>query len=157
MLLRWLHRWINQDAFIGDYLTELPELLERSDYNRQWIIRQAEEIADLRAVIDTLTTPGSSGKCSKVQYRSEEVADGVRQQILRDTNKRLEPYKCGQCPRQPGTMEKFWHLRTVAAESTPAAREAALRRRQQLATYIADGVQADDNAIEKLKSRFNNR
>jgi hypothetical protein len=71
--------------------------------------QRAEAALELMLV---LVEPGEVDGCHKVRLRSREEAEAFAERVLQGTGERCVPHKCRHCPRQPVSLEKFWHITT---------------------------------------------
>lgn len=75
------------------------------------LVQQAQQHAEgCRAVVDMLIEPGQRENCSKVRLRDEEEAWWFASRVEGETGIAMGVHKCKFCPRQPVSLEPFWHI-----------------------------------------------
>lgn len=134
-MIRWLHH--NARAFLrlNAYLTERDaavkardEALAERDAARAQLaaarlsalrvtveavalVRQAQRHAEgCRAVVGMLIEPGWGEQCHKIRLRDEEEAWHFAVRVEAETGVEMDVHKCRFCPRQPVSLEPFWHV-----------------------------------------------
>jgi hypothetical protein len=75
------------------------------------LVRQAQQHAEgCRAIVGVLIEPGQRENCSKVRLRDEEEAWWFASRVQGETGIEMAVHKCKFCPRQPVSLEPFWHI-----------------------------------------------
>lgn len=74
-------------------------------------VLEAERMtAGCRSIVTALIEPGLTEQCTKVRLRDHAEAEVFAARVLADTGVPAEPYKCRRCPRQPVSLQAFWHI-----------------------------------------------
>lgn len=63
-------------------------------------------------MVAALIEPGMSEQCTKVRLRTEEEALEFAARVVADTGQsgELRVYRCTRCPRQPVSLDRFFHI-----------------------------------------------
>lgn len=89
-----------------------------------------------RALLWAMAEPGEDGRCGKVRLRSEQEAAAFAERVFAETGERCVPRKCRFCPRQPVSLEKFWHI-TNANRNRRGKRRGPYRRPELLLRHVS--------------------
>lgn len=134
-MIRWLHHTARAFLRLNAYLTALKAaeqdrdeaLAERDRAVAQAaaarvaallvsvealaLVRQAQAHAEgCRAVVGMLIEPGWGEQCHKVRLRDEEEAWYFAARVQAETGAETTVHKCKFCPRQPVSLQPFWHV-----------------------------------------------
>lgn len=75
------------------------------------LVQQAQQHAEgCRAIVGMLIEPGWGEQCHKVRLRDEEEAWHFAAMVQADTGVETDVHKCKFCPRQPVSLQPFWHV-----------------------------------------------
>lgn len=114
------------------------------------LIREAQQhAAGCRAIVLQLIEPGRVEQCTKVRLRSEDEAKEFAARMLADTGVETEPHRCRYCPRQPVSLETFWHITHV----DPAKRGQKGRDEPIRSPRLLDHVTPADVAAMRARAR----
>lgn len=134
-MIRWLHHSARAFLRLNAYLVERDAavrardeaLAERDQAHAQVaaarvaallaiveavsLVQQAQQHAEgCRAVVGMLIEPGQREQCAKVRLRDEEEAWHFAARVQSVTGVEMDVHKCKFCPRQPVSLQPFWHI-----------------------------------------------
>lgn len=136
-------RFTGRDLLLAELTEMTTRVVELHDQNVQlredndWL-RHVE--AHTRALFDQLVEPGQVDGCTKVRLRDETEAEAFARHVERETGDpegTLIGYRCRYCPRQPVTLDKFWHVthRNPALRGKRAKDKYRTNRRRELGGF----------------------
>jgi hypothetical protein len=120
-MMGWLHRRTADYLEITAYLVERDHAVAQASLevlracsSRDAALQAARESARFadgcRAVLGALFEPGLTEQCTKVRLRDQADADAFAARVQSETGVAMETYRCRRCPRQPVSLEAFWHV-----------------------------------------------
>jgi hypothetical protein len=126
-MMRWLHRRASDYLGVTAYLVERDHAVaQRTLAYGQLLVaisgrdaalreaRESERMADgCRSILSALIEPGVTEQCTKIRLRDRGEGEAFAARITMETGVEVEPYKCRRCPRQPVSVEAFWHVTHV--------------------------------------------
>lgn len=75
------------------------------------LVRQAvQHVEGCRTVVGMLIEPGWGEQCHKVRLRDEEEAWHFAARVQGETGVEMDVHKCRFCPKQPVSLQAFWHV-----------------------------------------------
>lgn len=160
-MIRWLHHSARAFLRLNAYLTERDAavrardeaIAERDAARRQAaaartaallvtvetvsLVQQAQRHAEgCRAVVGMLIEPGWGEQCHKVRLRDEEEAWHFAAQLQADTGVETDVHKCRFCPRQPVSLQPFWHVTHADASKRGQRGKADPPRQAKLTRHV---------------------
>lgn len=104
------------------------------------------QVAALRALAALPDEPDQAVRCKKIRLRDHDEADTFARRVEQD--KDLEPnsltaYACDDCPRQPVSLTKFWHVYNRDPDLRTYRRPAPTVHTQGLRTHVTPAVMAN--------------
>jgi hypothetical protein len=114
------------------------------------IVRQAQQhAAGCRTILGLLIEPGRVEQCSKVRLRDEDEAWAFADRVQSETGVDMDVHKCRFCPRQPVTLEPFWHI----THADPSKRGQRGKADPQQPSLLRRHVSPDDVARMRERTR----
>lgn len=152
-VFRWLKRRTSAYVDITEYLVAV-ELAEAQAAAAVLLAAEAlracglanDQAAAMQEAMTKLLEPSPGDECRKVRLRSEDEARAFGDSMEAASGLPMDVYRCRRCPRQPVTMERFWHIMNGTEEQRGLAahkrrRRKAARRLPALYSHI-DAAQA---------------
>ena len=102
-MLDWLRRWLGESEDMREARAQLADAATRE-------ASLGDSVTALRRNLRDMLEP-AGGDCRKVRLRSQAEAEEFADRVARDTGGGpFSWYKCKVCPRQPGSLDRFFHI-----------------------------------------------